>query len=117
MTIFESIMTGAFLLSFVFFVLALLFVLIKVLSAILIAINTKVSAPKAATVTIEAKPVTETAADGDYAYGGELRLIDVDDATAAMIMAIVSDESGIPLPQLCFRSIKALPNKNTTQGN
>lgn len=39
---------------------------------------------------------------------GELRLVGVDEKTAAMIMAIVSDESHIPLSQLIFKSIKAL---------
>jgi hypothetical protein len=32
----------------------------------------------------------------------------VDEPTAAMIMAIVSDESGIPLSELCFKSIKLI---------
>ncbi len=39
---------------------------------------------------------------------GELMLFEVDEKTAAMIMAIVSDESGIPLSELQFKSIKAL---------
>jgi len=39
---------------------------------------------------------------------GELKLIDVDEKTAAMIMAIVSDESQIPLSELNFKYIKAL---------
>ena len=37
---------------------------------------------------------------------GALTLKDVDEAAAAMIMAIVADESGIPLERLVFRSIK-----------
>lgn len=39
---------------------------------------------------------------------GQLKLIGVDEKTAAMIMAIVSHESGIPLSELQFISIKAL---------
>ncbi|HHU90875.1 MAG TPA: OadG family protein [Clostridiaceae bacterium] len=39
---------------------------------------------------------------------GELKLIDVDERTAAMIMAIVSDESQIPLSELNFKYIKAI---------
>jgi len=42
------------------------------------------------------------------AYGGEVKLYDTDDKTAACIMAIVSDETGIPLNQLIFKSIKCL---------
>jgi Na+-transporting methylmalonyl-CoA/oxaloacetate decarboxylase gamma subunit len=42
------------------------------------------------------------------ASAGDLKLVGVDERTAAMIMAIVSDESGIPLSELQFKSIKAL---------
>lgn len=35
-------------------------------------------------------------------------LIDVDEKTAAVIMAIVSNESGIPLERLAFKSIKRI---------
>lgn len=35
-------------------------------------------------------------------------LIDVDEKSAAIIMAIVSDESGIPLERLAFKSIKKI---------
>lgn len=41
-------------------------------------------------------------------YGGKVELSQVDDLTAACIMAIVSNETGIPLEQLVFKSIKAL---------
>lgn len=41
-------------------------------------------------------------------YGGEVMLIDVDEKTAACIMAIVSHETGIPLSELIFKKIKAL---------
>lgn len=39
---------------------------------------------------------------------GELELIDTDEKTAAVIMAIVSDKSGIPLNRLAFKSIKLM---------
>jgi Na+-transporting methylmalonyl-CoA/oxaloacetate decarboxylase gamma subunit len=38
----------------------------------------------------------------------ELKLIDVDERTAALIMAIISHESGIPLSELEFSSIKLI---------
>ncbi len=44
----------------------------------------------------------------DVAYGGETLLIDVDEKTAACVMAIVSDQTGIPLSQLIFKKIRAL---------
>lgn len=39
---------------------------------------------------------------------GELKLLGVDEKTAAMIMAIVSHESKIPLSELQFKMIKAI---------
>ena len=39
---------------------------------------------------------------------GEIVLRDVDDQTAAILMAIVADETGIPLNELRFKSIKCL---------
>jgi hypothetical protein len=43
---------------------------------------------------------------------GKLQLKKVDEKTAAMIMAIVSHESGIPLSELRFRSIKLIEENN-----
>lgn len=45
--------------------------------------------------------------DGEWS-GGELKLIGVEEPTAAMIMAIISDESQIPLSQLIFKTIRAI---------
>ncbi len=39
---------------------------------------------------------------------GELDLVNTDEKTAAIIMAIVSDRSGIPLNRLSFKSIKLM---------
>ena len=58
----------------------------------------KKSAPQAA----------PAAAPAGGTYGGEVALIDVDEKTAACIMAIVSHETGIPLSELIFKKIKAL---------
>lgn len=41
-------------------------------------------------------------------YGGEIALYDVDEKTAACIMAIVCDTTKIPLDHLIFKSIRAL---------
>lgn len=59
------------------------------------------------------KPAAEIAEDTEIASvvnvaAGELKLIEVDERTAAMIMAIVSDESQIPLSELNFKYIKAI---------
>ena len=42
---------------------------------------------------------------------GELELINTDEKTAAVIMAIVSDKSGIPLNRLSFKSIKLVEDE------
>lgn len=42
---------------------------------------------------------------------GELELVNTDEKTAAVIMAIVSDKSGIPLNRLSFKSIKLMEDK------
>ena len=53
------------------------------------------------------KKKEEPAPEQEDAFSaGMLILKNVDEATAAMIMAIVADESGIPLERLIFRSIK-----------
>lgn len=49
-----------------------------------------------------------SAAPAGAAYTGEVTLIDVDEKTAACIMAIVSHETGIPLSELIFKTIRAL---------
>ena len=42
---------------------------------------------------------------------GELELVNTDEKTAAIIMAIVSDKSGIPLNRLSFKSIKLVEDE------
>lgn len=54
-----------------------------------------------------AEPAAETKKPHEI-YGGEIALYNVDEKTAACLMAIVADTTGIPLDQLIFRSIKAL---------
>lgn len=56
---------------------------------------------------VEVSDDSEKTALADTA-AGQLKLIDVDERTAAMIMAIVSDESQIPLSELNFKYIKAI---------
>jgi hypothetical protein len=60
----------------------------------------------------EALPDAQNAAPQEHEAArfadGELKLIDVDEKTAALIMAIVSDQSGIPLSQLRFQSIRLM---------
>lgn len=92
--------------------LALLTVLILGLSKIMRSIESKLgksdlpetsAAPAAAPV---AAPVSAPASAAPAVAAG-IQLIDVDEPTAAVIMAIVSKENGIPLEKLSFKSIKS----------
>ena len=62
------------------------------------------SAPAAAPVSVPAAPVPEPKLAPGSA--GEVKLFDVPDREAAMIMAIVADRMGRPLNELRFKSIK-----------
>lgn len=92
----------------VFLLLLFLIVVIKIISAVVMAIEGKgktapapaAEAPAPAPVKEEEKP--------SKPWDGKLQLIDVDEETAACIMAIISDETDIPLDELQFRRIQAL---------
>ena len=60
--------------------------------------------------TAEAKSPS-SAAMPEGMMQGELELVDTDEKTAAVIMAIVSKKSGIPLNRLSFKSIKLIDEK------
>ncbi|MDD4699438.1 MAG: OadG family transporter subunit [Oscillospiraceae bacterium] len=104
MTILESLPYALFNISVVFSVLIILSLIIKLFSFLvgLIAKNGK----KDLNATPASEPVLAVE-NGPEMSCGELKLHNVDERTAAMIMAIVSDDSGIPLEELCFKSIKA----------
>ena len=107
MSVAESVIVAMFTLSLVFVVLAILYAMVMVLSAVL---RTKV---RRQAVVENTKDLAETAnkdldMDVIRASSGEIKLKNVDEKTAAMIMAIVSDESQIPLSELCFKSITAV---------
>ncbi len=58
------------------------------------------STPAAVSAPAQAAPAAVVKKDPE--------LIDVDEKSAAIIMAIVSDETGIPLERLAFKSIKKI---------
>lgn len=105
MSAFDSIKVSLFGLSIVFIVLILLSLFVKFQSFILGAI-----ASNKKTVTDRDEENYREAAEQEEPglSSGELKLVGVDEKTAAMIMAIVSDESNIPISSLRFKSIKAL---------
>lgn len=64
--------------------------------------------PVAEVKVAESKPVVNGVALPDNQSSGNLDLYKTDEKTAAVIMAIVSNESGIPLNKLQFNSIKLI---------
>lgn len=106
MTIFESLMVSLFCMAGVFIVLLSLCFIIKLFSFVLGSISKK-KIPDPVPQPMHLEQPAPSVRDG--VSSGNLKLMGVDEPTAAMIMAIVSDESGIPLSELCFKSIKLLP--------
>ena len=91
--------------------LALLALFITILSKIIGAFTKKRKAEDKG-ITVTPVPEAENTVSAPTAdYDGSPNLINVDEPTAACIMAIVSDRSGIPLERLKFRSIKLLEDK------
>lgn len=97
----------------VFIMLVLLICVVMVVSKVVGMIESKVggkgaaapapAAPASAPASAAAKPE-----EPSTPWDGKLQLIDCDEETAACIMAIISDETDIPLDELQFRRIKAL---------
>ena len=89
-------------------ILAIIAVLIILVSKVIRAIE------GAATKKAPEAPVAAAPAGVPMPAGmnqGELELVNTDEKTAAIIMAIVSDKSGIPLNRLSFKSIKLVEDE------
>ena len=89
----------------VFVGLIALMAVIMIVGKIMVAKKSKAAAPVAAAPASVAapKPVLAAAAPGT---AGEVKLFDVADKEAAMLMAIVANKLGKPLNELRFKSIK-----------
>lgn len=92
-------------------ILSIIALFIKLIAFIFSGIEKKTASKKVETVitpvehkAAEAKSVSVTLPDNESQ--GNLELIGVDEATAAMLMALVSYKTEIPLNRLAFRSIK-----------
>lgn len=97
----------------VLLILALLAVLVLLLSRAVRAVEGKAKKKNGKTTSAEREPTKAPATPKgtplpETSSAGQLDLYDVDEKTAAVIMAIVSHESGIPLNRLQFKSIKAI---------
>ncbi len=98
----------------VFGVLFLMYILISLagrviesVSGIIIGKKAEKAPAAAAAPAVSAASEKPAAEDpGEEFSSGTLKLKGCDEKTAAMIMAIVSDNTGIPLSELVFKSIK-----------
>ena len=89
--------------------LALIAVFILLISKIIRIVESKTT--KKVPVSEQAPQTAAPVAAPDGVNNGEVDLIGVDEKTAAVIMAIVSQKSDIPLNRLSFKSIKLVDNK------
>ena len=90
----------------VFVGLIALMAVVIIMGKIMVAKKSKAAAPAAAAPAAPVaapKPVLAAAAPGT---AGEVKLFDVADKEAAMLMAIVANKLGKPLNELRFKSIK-----------
>lgn len=87
---------------------SVVFVGLVLLMAVILLMGKVMAAKKAQPVSSPAAPAAPAAKEGPVAPGsaGEVKLFDVPDKEAAMVMAIVADKLGKPLNELRFKSIK-----------
>lgn len=102
----EMMMNAGIVILVVFGVLFLMYILISLSGKIIQGI-TKLGAKEepAKAAPAAAAPAAPAAPEEEFS-SGSLKLKNCDEKTAAMIMAIVADDSGIPLEELVFKSIK-----------
>ena len=106
----EAIMTAVIGICTVITILAVIAVLILLVSKVIRTFEAsagkgKQNETKSAAVAVKGAPMPEGMNQGD------VELVDTDEKTAAVIMAIVSQQSGIPLNRLKFNSIKLKEDK------
>ncbi|MBQ2974164.1 MAG: hypothetical protein IJE19_07400 [Clostridia bacterium] len=116
LTMSETLLVAVAGIAVVLLELAIIAILIVFLSKIIRALESKIGssdkssdAPAAAPATAPVPAAPVAAAPAPVAYAsGRTQLIDVDEPTAAVVMALVSKESGIPLERLSFKSIRGI---------
>ena len=107
----EMLMNAGIVILVVFGVLFIMYVLISLAGKILAA-ATKDSGKTEAKPAVAAAAAAPAAPAAEEEFSsGTLKLKGCDEKTAAMIMAIVADDTGIPLSELVFKSIKLVEKK------
>ena len=113
LTVPEMFLNAGIVILVVFAVLFLMYVLISISGKIiegLSKIGKKIEPAKAAPAA-PAPAAAAPASPEEVFSSGSLKLKGCDEKTAAMIMAIVADDTGIPLNELVFKSIKLVEKK------
>ena len=103
----EAFLTSGIGIATVLAILAVIACLIIYVSKFIRMMEEKAAAAKKADI-VEVNLTAKPAAMPADTMTGELELVKTDEKTAAVIMAIVSDQSGIPLNRLSFKSIKLM---------
>ena len=106
----EMLMNAGIVMLVVFGVLFIMYVLISIAGKILAAATKDSGKAEAKPAVAAAAPAAAPAAEEEFS-SGTLKLKGCDEKTAAMIMAIVADDTGIPLSELVFKSIKLVEKK------
>ena len=113
LTVPEMFLNAGIVILVVFAVLFLMYVLISISGKViegLSKIGKKIEPAKAAPAA-PAPAAAAPASPEEVFSSGSLKLKGCDEKTAAMIMAIVADDTGIPLSELVFKSIKLVDKK------
>ena len=106
----ERFMNAGIVILVVFGVLLLMYILISISGKIIQAISNIGKKDESAKAPATAAPAAPAAPEEEFS-SGSLKLKNCDEKTAAMIMAIVADDTGIPLSELVFKSIKLVDKK------
>lgn len=101
----EMLLNAGIVILVVFAVLFLMYILISLSGKIIQGITKLGAKEEPAKAAPAAAPAAPADPEEEFS-SGSLKLKNCDEKTAAMIMAIVADDSGIPLEELVFKSIK-----------
>lgn len=107
----DMFMNAGIVILVVFGVLFIMYVLISIAGKILATATKGSDKPEAKPAVAAAPAAAAPAAAEEEFSSGTLKLKGCDEKTAAMIMAIVADDTGIPLSELVFKSIKLVEKK------
>ena len=107
----EMMLNAGIVILVVFGVLFLMYILISLSGKIIQGVTKLGAKEEPAKAAPAAAAPAAPAAPEEVFSSGSLKLKNCDEKTAAMIMAIVADDTGIPLNELVFKSIKLVEKK------